>query len=291
MQVPREERVSHSEVDSYLLCLRKHYYAYIKSIERRATSKSLSLGSMGHAVMDTVLQMWLDTGEPANMKVVKGALMEYVREQPDTLELVNKLTEIFEAYFETNPLADYKPLAVEKTFVWKIHDNLYLPFRVDAIMRHNKTKKIVVIDHKFTANFYKPWNIDLLPQIPKYAGALREMGLPADSGAYLMFRTGYRKNAEPEEIVKLAEFELNENRVRETVREQIVSAMDIQRRKRMHIDEADASAVRVANNLVCNSCSFQEICVSDLNGYASDLLLKSSYRIKQNEQVFQYVQQ
>lgn len=52
--------VSHSEVDSYLLCRRKHYYGYGLGLERVSTSHSLATGTAGHRILEAFYGHLLD---------------------------------------------------------------------------------------------------------------------------------------------------------------------------------------------------------------------------------------
>jgi hypothetical protein len=57
--------VSHSEVDSYLLCRRKHYYGYGLSLERISTSQSLATGTAGHRILEAFYAHLLSLSDTA----------------------------------------------------------------------------------------------------------------------------------------------------------------------------------------------------------------------------------
>jgi hypothetical protein len=54
--------VSHSEVDSYLLCRRKHYYGYGLSLQRVKESSSLATGVAGHKILEAFYRAILNAG-------------------------------------------------------------------------------------------------------------------------------------------------------------------------------------------------------------------------------------
>ena len=286
--IPREHRVSHSEVDYFVQCPRKHYYAYIKNIRRRSSSIALHRGNVGHELVEKFFHA-LMAGE-INVEDRKDYLTNtanqmFVEGKTDA-ESFSILRKQIDAFAFAYPFADWKILGVEKRLVTKVSDTLYFPFIVDLILR-DPDNNIVVVDHKFTKDFYKPWNLDINPQIPKYIAALREEGKPADIGCYSIFRTGFGQNAGPESIYKLQPIETSEKRIKNTWREQYDVSRMIQDIKVIYRDDpeyVDRTSYRIANNMVCNSCPFQRICVADLNGWATGPLLKTEYEVKTEEE-------
>lgn len=281
--LPRELRVSHSEVDSWLLCRRKHYYGYYLGLTRTDRSAALGMGIVGHDILNELFQDLMEEPHLDKMAYLKNQLgNRYVTGEIEH-ENLPKLTRMIEAFVDEWPFDGWKIMATEKEYVYKIDDGLYFPFVVDLIMR-DPWGKYVVIDHKFTKDFYKPWNIDILPQIPKYIAALRAMGKPVDYGAYSIFRTGYAQKAESDNIYKLMPTLYSDTRVKITEEEQIGAAVDIQAFKKLPQEEASEKAYRIGNNLVCNSCSFKSICVAELNGHATGPLLKTEYTQKEERE-------
>lgn len=283
MTIPREHRVSHSEVESFLLCNRKHYYGYLKGLTRVEHSIALNRGVNGHAILDKLFVALIDDPNLNKAQFLREQVQASYLEQGYEPEIMLTLIQQFDAFVAEWPFDGWKILAVEKEFVLKINDSLYLPFVVDLIMQ-TPEGKIAVIDHKFTKDFYKPWNLELLPQLPKYMAAIKELGLPADEAYYSIFRTGFGKSATSKDIYKLIPVELTEKRVSNSLKEQVNASLAIQQVKKLAEDEQERSALRVANNLVCNSCSFKSICSAELNGYATGPLLKTEYKQKEERE-------
>jgi len=243
------------------------------------------MGSLGHEILDQYFKKLMEEPDLDGKAFVNNILMNLMIAGDTDQEIINILQRCFAAFFNMNPFEGGQVLGIEKEFVLPISPTLYYPFVVDFIYRR-KDGCIIVVDHKFTANFYKPWDLDLLPQIPKYLAAIRELGLPADGGEYSVFRTGFsKKSAEDEDVYKLQPAVISDKRIETTHREQITAAQEIQQRKALPLIDQDLLAVRTANKMVCNSCSFKSICVSDLNGHDRGLLMRSEYRQKE-ERVF-----
>lgn len=79
----------------------------------------------------------------------------------------------------------------------------------------------------------------------------------------------------------------NSTRVQRTFLEQIETARQITEDYKSLVDDVlDLRSVRVANKMVCQSCSFKDICMSDLSGANSALLIKTEYTIRENRGEF-----
>lgn len=339
--------VSHSEVDSYLLCRRKHYYGYTLSLRRVRESMSLAMGSLGHKLLETFYAHILehtDLKDQANAEVwdaaVEAATEVFRQEVKDGFEQPDNradLLELFLRYVEHEALIreGWTILAVEKKFnlEYDPDNQLRYPFVVDLIARDPKGK-IVVIDHKFVYDFYSYEDSQMQPQIPKYIGALRGLGFKVDYGAYNMLRTrkvsgpamlkaqiveavqaewdarGTQAGESPlakmtvpmlqqladnlgivtkqpptiDQQVGWLEVKPNNTRVKRVFTEQIETAEEIQQIKLLSEEEQDRKAFRVANKMVCNSCSFLDICRTELVGGNVKIVIGTEYVVRERSE-------
>jgi CRISPR/Cas system-associated exonuclease Cas4 (RecB family) len=289
--------VSHSEVDSYLLCRRKHYYGYGLSLERISTSHSLATGTAGHRILEKFYATLLEIGATAEEQAegwdqaLSLAQKEYEIVVEEGYEDANNRAELHDVLFheEWGYFANefmvkngWRVLAVEQEFnlLYNEQTDSRYPFVVDMIME-DKDGKIVVIDHKFVYDFYTPEQTDLQPQIPKYIGALRAMNYPVAYGAYNMLRTRKLKTPEASSMQYFMILKPNTDRVLNTFMEQLGVAAEIQALKELPIEEQSKRAYRTANKMVCQSCSFRDICSTELMGGNTELMLKTEYKIRE----------
>jgi len=289
--------VSHSEVDSYLLCRRKHYYGYGLSLERITTSHSLATGTAGHRVLERFYSMLLEMGGTAEEQLaVWDTALEAARKEYDLIvdegyEDANNRAELADVlfheewgYFANEYMVKngWRVLAVEQEFnlLYNEQTDSRYPFVVDMIVE-DPNGKIVVIDHKFVYDLYTPEQTDLQPQIPKYIGALRAMNYPVAYGAYNMLRTRKLKTPAPESMQYFMILKPNTERVLNTFMEQLGVAAEIQAIKELPIEEQSKRAYRTANKMVCQSCSFRDICSTELMGGNTELMLKTEYKIRE----------
>lgn len=280
--------VSHSEVDSYLLCRRKHYYGYTKSLQRVRESAALAMGSAGHKVLEVFYTNILNGHSFAIALDDARATADELRTQVEIpANRANIFDTLFDIYFPNEPLVNqgWEILAVEKKFNLEYDPDTQAqyPFVVDVIAK-SPEGKVVVIDHKFVYDFYTYEASIMQPQIPKYIGALRALNHKIDYGAYNMIRTRKLKEPDFESMVSWLDVKPEAQRVKQVFTEQIAVASDIMLIKGMSEEQQDAHAYRVANKMVCQSCSFLDICRTELSGGNSKLMIQTEYKIRERKE-------
>jgi hypothetical protein len=285
--------VSHSEVDQYLLCRRKHYYGYVLGLTAADTSAALATGTAGHAVLAVFYQAILDgedfaAAEQLAEEALKQIYAEGYTDREDRAKLVDILFDPTYGYFAQEFLVrqGWEILAVEKEFNLEYDEGKGYPFVVDLIAR-DPQGLMVVIDHKFQYDFFSENEVDLLPQIPKYIAALRGLGYRITYGAYNQLRTrrivGKKsaahpdgKGPEPAQAYSFYPMRPNPAKVTRTLIEQAAVAREVQQRKdNLSEEEQEATAYRVGSKLICRSCDFHLLCNTQLSGGNVTLALES----------------
>lgn len=291
--------VSHSEVESYLLCRRKHFYGYGLSLKRADEPQALAMGSAGHAVLEAYYSTILAAG--GTWKEQKAAMpqaLDVAMSKFNELVAANKVPEptstkldlksiLFEYYFQNEPLVSNGWIiqAVEMEFNLQYDDEneLRFPFVVDVIAL-DPNGKTVVVDHKFLYDFYTPEQTALQPQIPKYIGALRALNYTVHYGLYNMIRTRKQKIMTKETQLRTLDLSPNGPRVVETFTEQIEASEEIQALKQLPLEVQSRKAYRVANKMVCSSCAFKDLCELELIGGNSKLLIQTEYVVRERRE-------
>ena len=292
--------VSHSEVDSYLLCRRKHYYGYGLSLERITQSNSLATGVAGHKILEEFYKHILDNGITAEEQAeafedaLQVALQSYQDIVADGYEDADRRAKLSDILFDSHygyfaneffVRQGWRVHAVEAEYNLQYDDDTEAsyPFVVDMIVQ-DTDGNYVVIDHKFVYDFYTPEQTDLQPQIPKYIGALRALGHEVSYGAYNMLRTRKLKEPTAESNNYLMILKPNSTRVVNTFMEQLGVAAEIQALKELPIEEQDKRAYRTANKMVCQSCSFRDLCSTELMGGNVELMKQTEYKIRERRE-------
>lgn len=279
-----EMTTSHSEVESYLKCQRNHYYGYGLRLEPVKMSDALARGIIGHAGLAAYYRNRKDGGEHEDG--VKLAIQEMIIEA-ENLTTYNRETLLSEAmglvranlnHFEND---EWEVIEVEKRYDVEIMEGYTMPVIIDLIVRI-PGRGVIVVDHKFTYDFYSSDAVDLNPQLAKYLAVMRTDGYEVHGAMYnqIRYRTTKANAKEAEERFSRVIVSLTSKRVSTVMREQIMVAQRIAKLKRMEREEWESRVVRVANSMVCKSCSFKDLCASDLNGQNSELLIQYEYKEK-----------
>jgi len=177
-------------VDSYLLCRRKDYYGYTLRLERVREVSSTSLGTAIHRVLAAFYREAMAGG---NFDECLDAAWEELRnvyaEGFTNPENRQDIEVTLRFYFDDEPFISkgYQVLGVEEELNLAYEGGEY-PFVVDLILEDPKGY-IVVVDHNSAYRFNYYDNTDMMPQIPKYIGALRALGRKAHYGLYNLLRT------------------------------------------------------------------------------------------------------
>lgn len=282
--------VSHSEVESYLRCERQHFYGYGVEIQRDTESDSLNRGTLGHAALEAFFNVWLNNGpiKPGDlMDQAQAAALAVVNAQLVKQPIV--AAEVFEClswFFSANQFEGWEVLGVEQVFQMVVKEDgqrLVMPFVIDLIAR-DRYGDLWVIDHKFMYDFISDRDAELMPQLPKYVAGMRVLGHHIDKAGYSVLR--YRSLKEPtvDSKYRFVPVPITETRLRSTIIEQVKASERIQELKRQDLPTWSDFALRTANKMVCNSCSFRSLCVAELNDWQPNLILNSEYKKKERRE-------
>lgn len=277
--------VSHSEVESYLRCERQHYYGYGIKIQRINESDSLYRGTLGHATLEvffnTLLKLQEETGKIASKadfeQASTAALTFLISHAALSPTPVAEITECLTFFFKGYPWVGWKVLGVEYEDVLSVTDDLAMPFVVDLILQ-DPYGDVWVIDHKFMYDFISDRDAELMPQLPKYIVGMRANGHRIDKAAYSILRYRSLKTPTVESKYLFKEIQFTDSRLMQTIREQVIVSDRIQKAKTQSKEDWSASAMRTANKMVCNNCSFRSLCVAELNDWQPNLILNSEYQ-------------
>ncbi|MCA9367627.1 PD-(D/E)XK nuclease family protein [Candidatus Kaiserbacteria bacterium] len=287
--------ISHSEVDAFLLCEQRHFYAFgdatfgpLAGLEPKTFSDSLYRGIIGHEAMATFLKSFMAKGDfdrasRAGISEVQTLLMRESNPSTSSMKIVTDLvTRILPRAFQfmhNEFLSQGWEIAyVEHTFRLEIplgDTTLVYPFKPDAIIG-DPHGNLYVFDHKFIYNFYTPDEINLLPQIPKYIGALRALGIHVKGGYYNQIR--WREVKDLNAHNRADRFLPSVARIQNSFKQQVEVMRKIADLKNGDLDEWRDNNLRTLNGMVCKNCSFKLLCASELNGQETTLAKRVDFR-------------
>lgn len=287
--VPDSQKTSHSEIETFLKCERMHYYSYGLGIQRKGTlSDALARGILGHAALATYylsIKGGMDA-EDAKIKAIES-IVQTVMELPTGasskihLEVIDLIGKYVDNYAEQDK--NIQVLSVEQEFNIPIGDEFFLKMYIDLILRM-PNGELAVWDHKFQWDFLDGPIIGVLPQLPKYVGALKSKGIPVDSAYYnqIRYRSTAANKEDPSLMFNRRRVELTPARIINTMQGQIQAAKRIKYYRDLGVEEWGKRAMCVGNSMICKNCPFLDICAADLAGEDTSLLLEYSYQKKES---------
>lgn len=274
-------KISHSEIESFLLCQRRHYYSYGLKLRSKRPSKALIRGIIGHSALDAYYKMIKAgncTAEDVKTAIVKSCTEtseEYEDSDDVAMEVIKLLRQYVEANFEKEK--EFDIIATEEAFKLNIDDEFYISMVIDLIYRG--WEGVTIRDHKFVYDFYSPTQVSILPQLPIYTYALKREGYQIDKAEYNQIRYRVTKGNEdnPDAKFQIESVELNMNRLKTTMREYLMAARRIKELKEMPLEEWEQSITRAYSSVVCDRCPFRELCALDLNGGDTESFIDMRY--------------
>jgi len=285
-------KISHSEVQDYVLCRRRWWYGSYQMLDKVGDSSALARGSCGHEVLAAYYGYLAKLKTVEDQKLHKPEALEKAREafhkhysprlDDDSHMPLEEI--LFTWYFPHEPFVTYgwRILAVERKFFLDMGDGIEYPFTVDMVA-YDRSGVMKLIDHKFVFDFYGDAAKNLNPQLPRYLGALRAKGYPVQGALYNEIRTRplgkTHKNGDRNTQMEVP---LNETRMDTTWTELDYAVREIAK-VREELDTNENSqwyALRTANEHTCKNCPFRLLCEAELNDKNAELVRNSYYEKK-----------
>lgn len=276
-------RTSHSEVESFLSCERRHYYGYGLYIQGKYTSEALERGILVHAALAVFYQALKDgfTIEQAQGKGIMALSDLYKSSETyDPTKVFTQAVSLFNWYIDKykDDFQYVEVLEVETDYLVPITDDYSLPVKIDLLWRDLKTNEVVVTDYKVLQDFYDQDKVKLLPQLRKYIAGLWTKGIKVDRAEYDMLRHRNTKDNAEEPGLRFQRLPvpLTKASVLRTIEEQIRAANRIKSLRDRGTEEWGKTVLR--NTGSCTNCSFKLLCDADLNGLPTADLIEFEYK-------------
>ena len=275
------DKSSHSEVESFAACERKHYYSYGVKVQGKTTSDVLARGNVGHmALSQYYLHKKLGSTEDEAVDAAFDAARVEMRKYNvfDPPKLLSETTTLLGMYFD-NYAEEWDRIVVHDVeTLWnaQLTSEFVMPIRLDVILEI-PPYGVIAMDHKFCNDFFNVDKVDLNPQLVKYWAALDALGKRVDAVWYneIRYRNTKENNADPSFRFRRTPVPMTPKKVVTIMREQMMAAKRITNLKALPLVEWEQSIIR--NTLACNMCQFPLLCSADLDGKDSDLVINSFY--------------
>lgn len=259
--------VSHSEIQDYLSCPRKWFYGYVQKIEPDKLTPGITRGTEGHAVIETFLRAIID-GYDTDGALARAELKFDEIHDPDLDDQYHMPLHdiLFDWYFPNEPYVRFgwQPLTVEFKKTILLDDDLEYGFTADAVFYDNQDR-MVLVDHKFLGDFYSDIAAETSPQLVRYAGALQALGYDIERAEYDMVRTKSlaKSHGVPQRLSQMP-VKLTPERVKQTMHETRVAALEIQRLKSLDPAKLSEVVLRSGDEHTCKMCFYRDLSAAEL---------------------------
>lgn len=281
--------VSNSEVDSFLTCERKHLFSFVFEREAKRKSRSLSIGIVGHDVLAEYYRS-LQAGSSKNDAAMDA--MRYLTNifkedeyEPDSLATVYSL---ISRYIAQDTLASgARILEVERDFYLPINTEFWYAMRLDLLVEAlvgSQKGNVLLVDHKFTYDFYTYDDLKLNPQMPKYVSAVRYASYPVHEAYINQIRTRFPSHLIPKkedaDLFNRMPVGITIERVRSALSHQMIISKRIIDRRKMPLPLQIEEAVPVLNKMICRNCPFKTACEMMEDGLPAEKALGPEYKVR-----------
>lgn len=282
-------KTSHSEIELYTKCQRAHYYAYGLRLRSKGMSDALARGLLGHAGLAAYYSALkenadLETATRVGLDAIFAGIEGFSID--DLINIIAEVRMLFRQYVEKWGESDthLEILAVEQEFNIPVGPDYYIKMIVDLIVRAANSG-IEVWDHKFVYDFFDPAVEKVIPQLPKYAGALRSVGIPVNGCRYNEIRYRNTKAIQDNPSLRFArpKLDVGSTRIIRTLQEQIRAAKQIEFLRGQGLEEWSNRVLRAANSNICRNCPFLSICAADLEGQDTTLIQQFDFDKRESD--------
>lgn len=282
---------SHSEIETWVECERKHFYRYGKRLESKEDNETMSRGNIIHEVLsEYYLQRKLGADHFAAMEHA----LPYLGRATDRYNLYDaeKMQALCRTllywYWETYQNDTWKILEVEVDYKVQLTSDFQLPVKIDLIVE-DPFDGIGLVDHKVCYDFFSVDKVDMSPQLPRYLAVALELGIKPNFLMYNQIRWRNTKDnqADPTLRFQRTPVPVTTEKVVTIMREHMMSAEKISHLRSLGVEKWEQNVVR--NPSACQYCNFKDLCDADMNNRDAQLTQDSFYRERVRRDVAQEV--
>lgn len=278
--------ISHSEGDQFVRCEAAHWYGYGMKLQAKSNSGGMFRGTLNHMILEIFFKS-LKNGwdyETARTRALKYMNLLVLRTDGN-FDVILELQDFvpgFLLYYRQNYMdKGWTILAVEKEFrltlpsPYEGYEYVY-PFKIDLILQ-NKVGDIYIWDHKTIYNFYTDEEVALMPQLPRYIGALRALGFKVHGAMLNQIRWRPVKSTATKDHYRTESIYLSDTKIQNMFLEHLKNMRAIAEYKLMPEEQWRSSVRRTLSQMVCKNCPFKTLCLMDLSGKDLSLTMRTLY--------------
>jgi CRISPR/Cas system-associated exonuclease Cas4 (RecB family) len=276
--------ISNTEITSYNICKRQHWYRFQRRLEPpfKKLSRAIRRGLYGHEALEVFYKAiqaeasW-DDAKQVSLSFLDELLVKTITEDPrntDDQEMIIDVKSRLDAYFEFYRDKDkFEVISVEKVYRAEITPSIWYGMKADLVIMLlngvNRGRK-VLWDHKFVYNFKSQIDLNLDAQQPKYIRTIGASGINIRQGVFNQIRTRPIKNPTAQDLFARTDASTSKAEIENIWEEQAATAVEIV--------ENPAPPRRTTHQIVCRSCAFNELCKLELRGEDSTSFIIANFQ-------------
>ena len=272
--------ISNSEATAWLACELMWVFAHGMELAPKNVSVPLKRGSLGHLYFQYYVEErlrldaadWNESAHNKAMQFANRAFMETLTEDPTAVDLVGETQFLISRYMAHHRgWPHWKLLGTEQRVDLSLTETVNMPIRYDLYVYDIRTKKFMIVDHKFTYDFWSTTDHDVNGQMPKYIAVMKANGHQVDMGMLNEIRTrplGKEKANDPKYLWRETPYYPTKARTRTMLRQHVAASMRIMDFKSKNPGESQIAAAVPAFNKhgPCKYCNFATLCNSVTEG-------------------------
>jgi len=166
-----------------------------------------------------------------------------------------------------------------KSFEVPLNDEYVMPMRLDLLVEDRASGDVCLIDHKFFYDLPNQDKLNLNVQLPKYVGALRFNGIRVDRAVLNVLRYRKLKANDPNQLFKRVTVNTSNAKIRNALTQHIMASEEITEYRAIEDSESRKHrAIPVFHPLVCQYCSFTNLCESEYDGGDIEFAIETQYK-------------
>lgn len=290
-------KISNSEATDAATCERLYYNAYIRGGQGLAPKKlrgPLAIGGVGHEALEIYFKARKDG--VSHPEAVNKSIQHMTKMVADLdnciydLEAILKARICVDRYFQHyGDHPNWTILRVEELYEMQIPNQPFsIPMRLDLLVHDKSTGKILLVDHKFTYDWWKPRKFNLRGQFYKYVAILRHNGVHVDAVVINQLRYREMKSTDPADYnQRYTQDNFTNFKMKRILKDHVAISKWIMKFRELSDEEQNEKAKFLLVDPICKYCAFGSLCEAELEGTFVDVMLKTDFR--KNEYGYNHV--